>query len=52
MSGSWIVEEEHGTYRASQSNPHQGYYAGDFSNRSPVLDGFARAVSYSQEGTR
>jgi len=52
MSASWIIEEEQGTYRATPKNPHEGYYAGDFSDRSPVLDGFARAVSYSQAGTR
>lgn len=52
MSGHWIVEEEQGTYRATQRHPHQGYYAGDFSERSPVLDGFARAASYAQAVTR
>ena len=47
MFGTQVIEEEHGTYRATAKNPHQGYYAGDFSSRSTDLDGFARAVLYA-----
>ena len=47
MFGTQVIEEEHGTYRTTTKNPHQGYYAGDFSSRSTDLDGFARAVLYA-----
>jgi hypothetical protein len=34
MAASMIVEEESGTYPARFSHPHNGYYAGDFSQTS------------------
>jgi hypothetical protein len=32
MTGSMVIEEESGTYTA-RTHPHNGYYAGDFSER-------------------
>lgn len=48
MAATRIVEEERGTFTGSPRNPHQGYYAGDFSGTSRELDGFARALRYSE----
>lgn len=48
MAASAIFEEESGTYVGPPCNPHQGYYAGDFSRSPGQLDGFARAVKYSE----
>jgi hypothetical protein len=44
MAASLIVEEESGSYTARFQHPHNGYYAGDFSQASPVrsLLSFAR----------
>ena len=36
MAASLFVEEESGTYTARFQHPHNGYYAGDFSQTSPV----------------
>ncbi|HET7689136.1 MAG TPA: hypothetical protein VFK41_02050 [Nocardioidaceae bacterium] len=47
MAASIIIEEETGTYTRTQRHPHNGYYAGDFSNRSRP-DGFERALLSSQ----
>lgn len=33
MAATRIIEEEHGTFTGTPRNPHQGYYAGDFSGR-------------------
>jgi hypothetical protein len=48
MAATRIVEEERGTFTGTPRNPHQGYYAGDFTTRSTELDGFARALRYSE----
>lgn len=32
MASSRILEEESGTYTGAPRHPHNGYYAGDFSN--------------------
>jgi hypothetical protein len=32
MAASLIIEAESGTYRGRTPHPHNGYYAGDFSN--------------------
>ena len=32
MASSRIIEEESGTYTGAPRHPHNGYYAGDFSN--------------------
>jgi hypothetical protein len=34
MAASMILEEDSGTYTARFSHPHNGYYAGDFSQPS------------------
>jgi hypothetical protein len=34
MAATRTVEIEHGTCTGTPRNPHQGYYAGDFSNRT------------------
>jgi hypothetical protein len=34
MAASLSIEEESGTYTARFSHPHNGYYAGDFSQTS------------------
>lgn len=52
MSDRRIVEEEWGLFRVTPTHPHPGYYAGDFSVRSPVLGGVARDVSYAKARTR
>jgi hypothetical protein len=36
MAASLYVEEESGSYTARFQHPHNGYYAGDFSQTSPV----------------
>jgi hypothetical protein len=33
MAASLFVEEESGTYTSTRKHPHNGYYAGDFSQR-------------------
>ena len=33
MAASLIIEEESGTYTARPEHPHNGYYAGDFSDQ-------------------
>ena len=35
MAASLFIEEESGTYTAPFRHPHNGYYAGDFSQTSP-----------------
>ena len=34
MAASLFIEEESGTYTARSRHPHNGYYAGDFSQSS------------------
>jgi hypothetical protein len=34
MAASLFIEEESGTYTARRRHPHNGYYAGDFFERS------------------
>ena len=34
MAASLFIEEESGTYTAAPRHPHNGYYAGDFSQTS------------------
>ena len=34
MAASLFIEEESGTYTARFQHPHNGYYAGDFSQRA------------------
>ena len=36
MAASRLVEDESGTYTARFQHPHNGYYAGDFSQMSPA----------------
>lgn len=36
MAASLFIEEESGSYTARFRHPHRGYYAGDFSQTSPV----------------
>ena len=48
MAATRIVEEERGTFTGTPRNPHQGYYAGDFTNRPTTYDGFARALRYAE----
>ena len=48
MAATRIFEEERGTFVGAPRNPHQGYYAGDFSRRPNELNGFARAAKYAQ----
>lgn len=43
MAATRIIEEERGTFTRTARNPHQGYYAGDFSRRAATYDGFALA---------
>jgi len=35
MAATRTIEEERGTYSGAVRGKHQGYYAGDFSGRSP-----------------
>jgi hypothetical protein len=40
MAATRVIEEERGTITGSPRNPHQGYYAGDFSGLPrPVSSG-------------
>ena len=48
MAATRIVEAERGTVVGAPRNPHQGYFAGDFSRRPNELNGFARAAKYAQ----
>lgn len=48
MAATRFVEEEHGTYTGSPRNPHQGYYAGNFSSHPSTFDGFALAQKYAE----
>ncbi len=36
MAASLFIEEESGSYTARFQHPHNGYYAGDFSQTPPV----------------
>ena len=47
MAATRILEEERGTFTGGPRNPHQGYYAGDFTRRPAAYDGFARAARQS-----
>jgi hypothetical protein len=38
MAISLVIEEDHGTYVGTPRHPHNGYYAGDFTSRSPRPD--------------
>lgn len=35
MAATRIIEEDRGIYVGTPRHPHQGYYAGDFTGRSP-----------------
>lgn len=48
MAATRIIEEERGIFVATPRNPHQGYYAGDFSVRPTPLNGFAAAIKCGQ----
>ena len=45
MAASLIIESESGIYTARIRHPHNGYYAGDFSQSS--RSGSERRVSYA-----
>ena len=45
MAASLLIEEESGTYTGRIRHPHNGYYAGDFSQRSRF--GCELRVSYT-----
>jgi hypothetical protein len=36
MASTRIIEQDHGTYAGSFTHHHNGYYAGDFSQRGTV----------------
>jgi hypothetical protein len=49
MAASRIIEQESGTYTARIRHPHNGYYAGDFtqtprSEAGPPVPGSAAAI--------
>jgi hypothetical protein len=46
MAASLSIEEESGTYTARFSHPHNGYYAGDFSE--PSRSGTELGTSYTE----
>ena len=46
MAASLFIEEESGTYTARFRHPHNGYYAGDFSQTS--RSGSELRVSYAE----
>ena len=48
MAASLLIEEESGTYTGRIRHPHNGYYAGDFSQRSQ----FASELHMSCTGRR
>ena len=43
MAATRVIEEERGTFTGSPRNPHQGYYAGDFSSRPVTVVRFVQA---------
>jgi hypothetical protein len=45
MAATRIVEAESGTFTGSPRNPHQGYYAGDFSGRPATTAGIRPVAS-------
>jgi hypothetical protein len=47
MAASLFIEEESGTYTAPFQHPHNGYYAGDFS-QTTTQSGFALRGSYAE----
>jgi hypothetical protein len=51
MAATRTIEEEHGTYVGTARSPHQGYYAGDFSQSTAEPNGFERALMHSGHRT-
>jgi hypothetical protein len=43
MAATRVIEEERGSYTGAPRNPHQGYYAGDFSGRPVTVIGLTPA---------
>jgi hypothetical protein len=48
MASSRIIEEESGTYTGQRRHPHNGYYAGDFS-QMPLTVPELRSVLYKPD---
>ena len=51
MAASLFVEAESGTHVARLRHPHNGYYAGDFS-QSPVRSGLSAAIPAQADDRR
>jgi len=45
MAASMIIEEETGTYVSTRQHPHNGYYAGDFSQNARQPDAWRALMS-------
>ena len=52
MAATRIIEEEHGTFTGTPRNPHQGYYAGDFSSRPFTVIAVAPRSAEHSSGTQ
>jgi hypothetical protein len=46
MAATRVIEQERGTVTGTPRNPHQGYYAGDFSGRP--FTGFTARPEYAE----
>jgi hypothetical protein len=45
MAASLCIEQESGTYTARFRHPHNGYYAGDFSDVPPATESQLAALT-------
>ena len=52
MASTRIIEQDHGTYAGLVTHHHNGYYAGDFSRRGPLLASADTALRDGLAGSR
>jgi len=52
MAASMIIEEETGTYVSTRQHPHNGYYAGDFSQNARQPDAWRALMSIDPNSLR
>jgi hypothetical protein len=52
MAASLALEEESGTYTARMQHPHNGYYAGDFSQTSRPAAGLRASNAERRDAPR
>jgi len=49
MAATRIIEEERGTFNGAPRSSHQGYWAGDFSNRTITTQSLGSPAVYPQD---